>query len=280
MKHMGVSPRSNAGVGTALGAVLTLCFALGPFAWQIITALKPDGELVRLPPLLPSHVTLQHFSTVLASPSFLRIALNSALTAGLTVTVAFLLGVPASYALAKLRLRGRDAVLATLLCLSMFPAVANVGPLYMVFIRLGIRDNLLGIVLAHAVYALPFAVWTMTNFFREIPDDLYRAARIDGCSHLGILRHVVLPLAAPGLVSVGLLVFIFSWNEFLYALTLTASERSRTLPVAIALFPGVHEIPWGEIAAAGILATVPTVLLVVMFQRRIVSGLTAGAVKG
>ena len=135
-------------------------------------------------------------------------------------------------------------------------------------------------VLAHSVFALPFAVWTLTSFFQEIPDDLYRAARVDGCSHLGILRHVVLPLAAPGLLSVGLLVFIFSWNEFIYALTLTASVRARTLPVAIALFPGLHEIPWGEIAAASILATLPTVLLMLVFQRRIVSGLTAGAVKG
>jgi multiple sugar transport system permease protein len=171
-------------------------------------------------------------------------------------------------------------VLATLLCLSMFPAIANVGPLYLLFIRLGIRDSLFGVVLAHSVFALPFAVWMLTNFFQEIPDDIYRAARIDGCSHIAILRHVVLPLSAPGLVSVGLLVFIFSWNEFLYALTLTASDASRTLPVAISLFPGLHEIPWGEIAAAGVLATVPTVLLVILFQRRIVSGLTAGAVKG
>ncbi|HEX9764750.1 MAG TPA: carbohydrate ABC transporter permease, partial [Candidatus Acidoferrales bacterium] len=167
-----------------------------------------------------------------------------------------------------------------LLCLSMFPAIANVAPLYLLFIRLGLRDNPVAIVLAHSVFALPFAIWMLTNFFQEIPDDLYRAARVDGCSHLGILRHVVLPLAAPSLLSVGLLVFIFSWNEFLYAFTLTATERSRTLPVAIALFPGLHELPWGEIAAASVLATLPVVALVLIFERRIVSGLTAGAVKG
>jgi len=202
------------------------------------------------------------------------------LVATATVLLGFALGIPASYALAKLRIRGRNLILGTLLCFSMFPAIANVAPLYLLFIRLGIRDSLLGVVLAHSVFALPFAVWTLTSFFQEIPDDLYRAARVDGCSHLGILRHVVLPLAAPGLLSVGLLVFIFSWNEFIYALTLTASVRARTLPVAIALFPGLHEIPWGEIAAASILATLPTVLLMLIFQRRIVSGLTAGAVKG
>ncbi|MGH9510284.1 MAG: carbohydrate ABC transporter permease, partial [Terriglobales bacterium] len=189
-------------------------------------------------------------------------------------------GIPAAYALAKLQVRGRSLWLVSLLFLSMFPAISNVGPLYLVFIRLGLRDSLLAVVMAHAVFSLPFAVWNLASFFQEIPDDLYRAARVDGCSHLGVLRHVVLPLAAPGLLSVGLLVFIFSWNEFLYAFTLTASPRSRTLPVAIALFPGVHEIPWGEISAAAILATLPTVALMLAFQRRIVSGLTAGAVKG
>lgn len=267
-------------LGGALLLGLVLSFALGPFIWQLITALKPETELAKLPPLLPTRPTWQHFAAVLRSPGFLRETLNSIVVAVSVVLVAFVLGVPASYALAKLNLRGRSAVLATLLCLSMFPAIANIAPLYLLFIRLGIRDSVLGVVIAHSVFALPFAIWTLTDFFQEIPDDLYRAARIDGCSHLGILRHVVLPLAAPGLVSVMLLVFIFSWNEFLYAFTLTATERSRTLPPAIALFPGLHEIPWGEIAAAAILATLPTVVLVLLFQRRIITGLTAGSVKG
>ncbi|SRR5712692_1075843 len=259
---------------------LVLSFLLGPFIWQLITALKPAPQLAQLPPLLPMPPTGQHFAAVLGAPGFLRVTMNSFVVAGSTILLAFVLGVPASYALAKLKLRGRHIILAGLLCFSMFPAIANVAPLYLLFIRLGIRDSLLAVVITHSVLALPFSIWTLTNFFQEIPDDLYRAARIDGCSHAGILRHVILPLAAPGLVSVGLLVFILSWNEFLYAFTLTASERSRTLPVAIALFPGVHEIPWGEIAAAAVLATLPTVLLMLLFQRRIISGLTAGAVKG
>lgn len=261
-------------------AGLVLGFVLAPFAWQLITALKPAGQLGSLPPLLPSPPTWQHFAAVLASPGFLRVVANSVFVAVTTVLVAFLLGVPAAYALAKLHLAGRNLVLAAMLCLSMFPPIANVGPLYLLSIALGIRDSVFAVAMAHSVFALPFTVWTLTNFFQEIPGDLYRAARVDGCSHLGILRHVVLPLAAPGLLSVGLLVFIFSWNEFLYALALTASESARTLPVAIALFPGLHEIPWGEIAAAAVLATLPTVLLMLLFQRRIVSGLTAGAVKG
>ncbi|MBI4463380.1 MAG: carbohydrate ABC transporter permease [Acidobacteria bacterium] len=261
----------------ALGIVLS--FVLGPFAWQLVTALKPEGQLAKLPPLWPEPVTWEHFAAVLNAPGFLRVCGNSLLTAGGTVLVALGLGLPAAYALAKLHLRASQRILTLLLCLSMFPPIANVAPLYLLFVRVGIRDSILGVIVTHSVFTLPFAIWILTSFLQEVPDDLYRAARVDGCSHLGILRHVVMPLAAPGLASVGLLVFIFSWNEFLYAFTLTASERSRTLPVAIALFPGLHEIPWGDIAAAAVLATLPTVALVLLFQKRIVSGLTAGSVK-
>jgi len=268
----------NIGMWLAIGVALS--FVLSPFAWQVVTALKPTGQLAQLPPLLPTSPTSQHFAAVLGAEGFLRAALNSVMVAALAVLVGMLLGVPASYALAKLRIPGGMALLAALLCFSMFPPIANVAPLYLLFTAWGIRDTVLAVALSHSVFAIPFTIWTLTNFFAEIPDDLYRAARVDGCGHWGILRHVVLPLAAPGLVSTGLLVFIFSWNEFLYAFTLTATARSRTLPVAIALFPGLHEIPWGEIAAAAVLATLPGVLLMLVFERRIVSGLTSGAVKG
>jgi multiple sugar transport system permease protein len=273
-------PRPFLWLGMILALSVMLSFVLGPFLWQLVTALKPDPELTRLPPLFPAHPTWGHFADVLGAPGFLRVCFNSVAVAFLTVFTVSLLGIPASYALAKLRLRGRGLVLAMLLCFSMFPAIANVAPLYLLFVSVGIRDSILGVVLAHSVFALPFAIWTLTNFFQEVPDEIYRAAAIDGCSYWGQIRHVALPLAIPGLLSVGLLVFIISWNEFLYAFVLTASDRSRTLPVAIALFPGLHLIPWGEISAAAILATLPSVLLMLIFQRRIVSGLLAGAVKG
>ena len=275
---MGLAAASR--VALVILTSLMLSFVLGPFVWQLVTAVTPTPQLVTLPPLLPWPPTWEHVAAVLGSPGFVRVFANSLVVAAATVGLSLLIGLPAAYALARLDLRGGSFVLAGLLCLSMFPPVSNVGPLYIVFIRLGIRDSLLAVVLAHVVFVLPFAIWTLTNFVREIPADLYRAARIDGCSHLGTLRHVVLPLAAPGLLSVGLLVFVFSWNEFLYALTLTASEDARTLPVAIALFPGLQEIPWGEIAAASVIATLPAVILMLVFQRRLVSGLTAGAVKG
>jgi multiple sugar transport system permease protein len=134
--------------------------------------------------------------------------------------------------------------------------------------------------LVYTAFALPLAVWLMTQFFRSIPDELYIAARVDGCTALGAFRKVMLPLATPGLSATALLIFIFSWNEFLYALSLTSSVAARTVPVGIALFPGLHEIPWGEIAAGSVVATLPVVLLAVLFQRRVLEGLTAGAVKG
>jgi multiple sugar transport system permease protein len=148
---------------------LMLSFVLGPFAWQLITALKPEAQLAQLPPLLPSPPTGQHFAAVLDAPGFLRVAWNSILVAAATVALAFLLGVPASYALAKLQVRARNPILGTLLCLSMFPAIANVAPLYLLFIRLGLRDNPLAIVLAHSVFALPFAIWMLTTFSRKSP---------------------------------------------------------------------------------------------------------------
>jgi multiple sugar transport system permease protein len=264
----------------ALAAVaVVLSFALGPFLWQLITALKPETQLAQLPPLLPHPPTSEHFETVVAAPEFLRAGLNSVLVAAGTVLVALLLGLPAAFALAKLRPRGGSLIVTFLLGLSMFPPIANVAPLYLLFAWMGIRDHLLGLVIAHSAYILPLTVWILTSFIQEIPEDLFRAARVDGCDNWGILRHLVLPLTTPGLASAGLLAFVFSWNEFLYAFTLTASSRARTLPVAISLFPGYHVVPWGDIAAAAVLVTVPTVALALVFQKRIVSGLTAGAVK-
>ena len=265
-------------IGFALAWMLS--FVLGPFVWQFVTALKPESQLAKLPPLIPDRVTWRHFATVLTAPDFLRICWNSILVAVGTILAGMLLGIPASYALTKLGIKGSRVMLALLLCLAMFPPIANVAPLYLLFTALGLRDHVLGIIIAHTVFTLPFLIWTLSSFLREIPDELYQAARIDGCSHWGVVRHIVLPLAVPGMISAGMLVFLLSWNEFLYAFTLSASERSRTLPVAIALFPGVHEFPWGEIAAAAILASLPGVLLMLFFQRWMVSGLTAGSVKG
>jgi multiple sugar transport system permease protein len=155
-----------------------------------------------------------------------------------------------------------------------------VSPLYLVIRALGLRDHLAGLVLPYTAFGLPMTIWILTGFFREIPDEIYRSARVDGCSPFMAFRKVLLPLAAPGLATTGILVFISAWNEFLYALTFTSSPEQRTVPVAISLFAGEHKEPWGEIAAASVIATLPLILVTLIFQRRIVSGLTAGAVKG
>jgi multiple sugar transport system permease protein len=166
------------------------------------------------------------------------------------------------------------------IALSMLPPIATVSPLFLMVNAAGLRDTLFALVAVYTGFALPLAVWLMTQFFRGIPDEIYIAARVDGCSATGAFVRVMLPLALPGLVATGLLVFVFAWNEFLYALTLTSSVAARTVPVGIALFPGLHEVPWGEIAAGSVAVTLPVVALAVVFQRRILDGLTAGAVKG
>ena len=266
--------------GFYLGVVLVAAYCLAPLAWQLVTSLRPAHELTLLPPLLPSRLTFDHYAAIFAGHPVGRLVLNSAIVAGCTTLIALAFGAAAAFALTKLRVRRYAVILAVVLATSMFPPIATVSPLYLVINALGLRDTLTALIITYASFALPLAVWVLTNFMRQVPDELYAAARVDGCTPFQAFYRVLLPLAAPGLAATGLLVFILSWNEFLYALTFTATERARTVPVGIALFPGLHEIPWGEIAAASMVVTLPLFVLVLLFQKRIVEGLTAGAVKG
>lgn len=267
-------------LATWIGLAAAVAWSLAPFAWQFLTSLKPIAELETLPPLLPYAPTLEHYRAILSEQPFERMMLNSLLAAGGATLLALGLGSLAGFALAKLRPPGRAATLALVVALSMLPPIATVSPLFLIANAAGLHDTLLALVLVYAGFSLPLAVWLMTQFFRGVPDEIYIAARVDGCSALGAFVRVMLPLAVPGLVATGLLVFIFAWNEFLFALTLTSSIASRTVPVGIALFPGIHEVPWGEIAAGSVVVTAPVVVLAIVFQRRVLEGLTAGAVKG
>lgn len=258
-------------------AVVSWC--LGPFLWQIVTSLKPDADLTRLPPFLPSVPTLDHYAAVLSSDQFLRVIVNSALAASSSTLLSLALGSFAAFGLAKLQVRFTRTILLFVLSASMFPPIATISPLYLVIRTLGLRDSLWSLIITYTTFTLPLTIWVLTHFFRRIPDDIYRASRVDGCSPFRSFLIIMFPLAAPGIVTAGILAFIFSWNEFLFALTFTATEASRTVPVAIALFPGMHEVPWGDIAAASIVVTLPLIALVIVFQQRIVEGLTAGAVK-
>jgi multiple sugar transport system permease protein len=258
---------------------LVTVFCLGPVAWQGVTSIKTDADLVRLPPLLPDVPTWQHYANV-ARSALSHDVMNSVVVAVATTALAVSIGALCAFGLVRLPLRGKGVLLTLMLALSMFPPIAVVSPLYLLARAMGLRDTLTVLVLVHTTYALPLAVWILTNFLKHVPVELYWAARVDGCTPLRAFWSVLLPPARPGVAVAALLVFIFSWNEFLFALTLTATDRARTAPVAIALFPGLHEVPWGDMAAATLTVTAPVVLLTVIFQRYIVAGLTAGSVKG
>jgi multiple sugar transport system permease protein len=263
---------------TVLGVVALFC--LGPVIWQMITSIKPNAALVHLPPILPEQATLDHYRAVFQKSALGREMLNSFVVAAVSTALAIGLGGLCAFALARLPLKGKNALLATCLGIAMFPPIATISSVYLLIRAFELRDTLLALVLIHTTYALPLSVWVLTSFLRQIPLELYWAARVDGCTPLRALFSVVLPPALPGVAVAALLVFIYSWNEFMFSLTLTATDRARTAPVGIALFPGLHEVPWGDMAAATIVVTAPVVVLAVLFQRQIVAGLTVGSVKG
>lgn len=259
------------------GVAAALVFFAGPLAWQALTSLWPEEQLAQP---WPSALTPANYAAALRSGGALRALANSALVAGATTALALALAAPAAFALVKLRPRGGRLLLGGALAAVMFPPIASVIPLYAALRALGLLDRLVGLVATDTAFALPLALWILATSFRQIPDEIYRAALADGCTPIQAFRWVWLPLAAPALATAGLLVFIATWNEFLYALTFVSSPGRRTVPVAIALFTTEHVEPWGEIAAASIASTLPIALLVLAFQRRIVAGITAGAVKG
>jgi multiple sugar transport system permease protein len=247
----------------ALLALATATFCVGPFLWQASASLAPGA-----------------YRDVFAQSPFARVLANSLAVAAFTTLLCLGTASLAAFALAKLPVRGRRAMLAFALGASMFPPIATLSPLFLVIRALGLRDQVAGLVLPYTSFALPLALWILTTHFSELPDEVYRAARVDGCTPLGAFARVLLPLAAPGLATAGMLVFIFSWNEFLYALTFTSSPTHRTVPVAIALFATGYREPWPQLGAASVIVTAPLIALTWLFQRRLVAGLTAGAVKG
>lgn len=259
--------------------LLLLLVYAGPFFWQLLTSFKPDAELLRLPPILPTRLTLSHYSVVVSESGLPRAILNSFGVSTLTVALALVLGVPGAWALGRLPVPAKGALLLGIVGSTAFPQIATVSPLYLLMRALGLRDTWGALVLANTSFALPLVMWLLAGFIREIPNEIEEAAVLDGAGRLALLRFVVLPSLAPAVASVALLTFLFSWNEFLFAYTFTASEASRTVPVALALFPGVFEVPWGDIAAAAILASVPPVAIVIGLQRFLVRGVLAGALR-
>jgi trehalose/maltose transport system permease protein len=261
--------------------VVIVIFAVFPFYYAIVTSFSTGSALFQVH-YWPVAWDFSNYDTVFFQRNFPRAIWNSVLIATTTVVFALFLAVTASYALARVRFRGRGLLLMTILAVSMFPQIAVLAGLYELVRFLGIYNSPFAMILSYTIFTLPFTVWVLTTFMRDLPIEIEEAAIVDGASPWVIITKVFLPLLWPALVTTGLLAFIGAWNEFLFALTFTISETQRTTPVAIALLSGasVQEIPWGPIMAASVVVTVPLVILVLIFQRKIVAGLTAGGVKG
>ncbi len=271
-------------IGRYIALVLVLVIALGPFYWTAITSIKVDAEINVSPPtIFPHSFTTKNYSQAFLSvqPAFAKDLLNSTVVAILTTILALAFGSICAYAIARTKFKGKAAVLAIILSVQMFPLIALVGPLFVFFTNtVNLYNTYVALIIPYLVISLPVTVYFLTSFFRDLPPDLEESARIDGCSRLGTLWRIILPLAAPGVFTTAILSFITVWNDFLFGLTLTTDSNAQTVTVAIPLFNGEHQIAFGEVSAAAIIVTVPLVIMVLFLQRRIVSGLTAGAVKG
>jgi trehalose/maltose transport system permease protein len=260
---------------------LIIFYTVFPFYWAIVSSLKSGSELFTVD-FWPPHPAWENYVAVFREQPFGRNILNSVFVAVSTVILSLVLAVAAAYALGRIQFRGRTTLLIVVLGVSMFPQIAVLSGMFELIRSLGLYNNLLALTLSYMIFTLPFTVWVLTTFMRELPKELEEAAIVDGAKPFTIVTKVFMPLMGPALATTGLLAFIAAWNEFLFALTFTLSSEMRTVPVAIALISGASsfELPWGNIMAASVIVTVPLIILVLIFQRRIVSGLTAGAVKG
>ncbi len=265
--------------------VAILIYTMFPFYWAVKSSFTPTNELFKTPvEYWPNNPTLDQYRTVFRNNVFVQALLNSTIVAGSVTILSLIVGAFGAYALGRFRFRGRNTMLYLVLSMTMFPQIAVLGSLYTMVNRLGLFNRLGALVLTYLIFTLPFTVWVLTNFFKAMPNELEEAAYVDGATPFQTFYKVLLPLAAPGLVTTGLLAFIAAWNEFLYALSFTQTPDRYTVTLAIFNFApqtsGGFEIPWGPIMAATVVVTVPLVVLTLIFQRRIMAGLTAGAVKG
>jgi trehalose/maltose transport system permease protein len=260
-------------------------YALFPFYWALRSAFTPDADLFATPlQYFPSHPTWAHFDDALSSSLFRRALLNSTIVAGAVTLLSLAIGSVAAYALGRFRFRGKSFVLYLMLSMTIFPQIAILGALYTLISSFHIYDTLWALIFTYMIFTLPFTIWVLTSFMRALPGDLEEAAYVDGATPLQVFWKVLLPLIAPGLVTTGLLAFISAWNEYLYAVSFIQTPGHYTVPVAIVTFTGTSgnafQFPWGTVMAATIVVTLPLILATLILQRRILAGLTAGAVKG
>jgi ABC-type glycerol-3-phosphate transport system permease component len=283
-----VGTGKDKGGGKALNSALFYIFlilfvlvSIFPLLWVFKMSIVTQRELFQTPPtILPAGPTAEAYGTIFGDNSFRRALINSIIIAGVTTVICLFFGSIAAYAIARLRFRFKSSVLTLILAISFFPPVAIIAPLFIQFRSVGLINTLWSVIITDVVFALPLTIWILVAFFRELPPDLEEAARVDGATTLQAFRMVIVPLAAPGVFTTAILTFIFAWNEFLFANTFLLDTQLQPVTVRIPNFATVYTTDYPAQAAAAVVVTVPLVLLVLFFQRRIVSGLTAGAVKG
>ncbi len=268
-----------AGLYVLAGAIVV--YALFPFAWAVVSSLK-SGAAIFDAALIPDQPTLRNYVAIFAEQPFGRTILNSLIVGAGTVGLSLALGLGAAYAFGRVSFRGRGLLLMVILAVSMFPQVAVLSGMFELITALGLYDTRVALIISYLIFTLPFTTWVLTTFMRDLPKELEEAALVDGAGPWIVVTRIFLPLMGPAIASTTLLAFLVAWNEFLFALTFTLTEQARTVPVAIALISGAsqYEVPWGPLMAASVIVTLPMIALVLVFQRKIVSGLTAGAVKG
>ena len=264
----------------ALVVVALVLGAAFPFYRAVAGSLTTEAQLFEGAPLWPRPAVFDHYRALFTERDFWLPIRNSLVVAGATTLFCVTIGSLCAYALARLRFRGKALLLGVILAVSMFPQIAIVSPLFLLLRSVRLIDTYPGLILPYMTFAMPLAVWLLVGYFRQLPAELEEAAMVDGASRLRAFRDVIVPLALPGIAATAILTFVYSWNEFLFALSFTLGPERQTVPVAIALFRGQYQVPWGQVLAAAIVATAPVAALVLAFQRRIVQGLTAGAVKG
>jgi trehalose/maltose transport system permease protein len=264
---------------------LLLVFMVFPFLWAFLSSIKPDDELFVTPVrYVPERPTLDNYRRVLSNGDFQAALVNSALVASGVTALSLAIGSLAAHALGRFRFRGRSLVLYIVLSMTMFPQIAVLGALFQMVNAFGLYNELPALVLTYLLFTLPFTVWVLTGFLRSVPVEIEEAAYVDGATPFQVFTKIMLPLSVPGMATTGLLAFIAAWNEFLFALSFTQTPDKRTVTYAIQAFStstsGQFELPWGQMMAASVVVTVPLIALTLVFQRRILAGLTAGAVKG
>ena len=261
-------------------AVFIILWSTAPFLWQMSTAFQEDRLLTAATPsFIPWPATLEHFRNIFVEKQFQRYILNSLICAGATAILCLVIGALAAFALARLRVLARFGILGMILSVSMFPQIAIVAPLYLIATGLGLMNTYTILIIIYLALGLPLVIWVLFGYFRTIPKEIDEAATIDGAGPLRLLVSIIVPMSLPGFVTTGLLAFIMAWNEFMFALAFTSGIKRQTIPVGIANFTNLFYVPWGDIAAASVVVTLPLVLLVLAFQRYIIEGLTQGAVK-